>query len=636
MTQWVVPLKQAVEANGDPFTLITNPSWFSGGSSGTLPPWLVNSSGAYAEYLVSFDEYLRDKYGVAPTFSTIINEAAAQGSTTNLMTPALEAKVIIAMGPMLQAAGLTTKVDMAAGVGPDVSEYYASNAAMTSTVWKYVGAVSWHDYQGTSANKEAVYATASAHDALTTEDECELGTYSTMYDDLTNGNVSYWGQYGMTGYGTGTGIQYINSGVDGASFTLPPQYWNWHQVMHYVRPGAVRIAASNSNSAIQTMAFVQSTGPFVGMTVTMNNTGTTTATEDITGLAPNAKYGVSYALNSALTELGVMTSTSSGGLNVAIPAGAVMTVYPYAGSNMAPEPFSYSANPAYIVLPSAGTTTLSTAATDPQLSKLSYKWELASAPTGATVTFSNSSAATTSASGLTVPGFYNFHLVVANGVRTTTEKLGFWVFAGVQPPIVLAVQSREPSTNLSQPTLLTLPTENSVRLWDQIVYQLQNIPLSYVWSVVSQPTGANARLAADTGPAPPGGDVASNLTVPGSYVFKSAVSNGTETVSQNLTVSVDPAATSAPTITNASGAVTTPGHASLSATVSAGAGDYIVNWWDVLSQPTGSNVTFDNQASPSANATVDTPGTYTFQLSTVDRALSAQSQVISLTFPTVP
>jgi hypothetical protein len=201
INNWILPLKAAVQAEGEPFTLTTNPSWYNGGSTGTLPVWMQYNPGAYAEVLVGFDEYLRDKYGVVPTFSTVINEAG----NNNNMTPTLEAQVIEDAGPMLKAAGLNTQIDLGSGVGPNVAEQYATSPAMTSQVWQYVGAIAYHNYQGTSADKIALAVTAASHGVVTMQNETQLATYATMYDDLTNGNVSYWGNYGIGGYAAGQG-----------------------------------------------------------------------------------------------------------------------------------------------------------------------------------------------------------------------------------------------------------------------------------------------------------------------------------------------------------------------------------------------------------------------------------------------
>ena len=346
----------------------------------------------------------------------------------------------------------------------------------------------------------------------------------------------------------------------------------------------------------------------------------------MSGLAAGGRYGVSYSLNSALIELGIQTATAGGQLDVSVPAGAVMTVYPYAGADLAPEVYKYAASPAFLKVGAGTATTLTAAATDPELDAMSYAWTVGTAPAGARVTFGTPAAAATSANGLTVAGLYTFDVKVSDGQKSSTEEVGLNVFNGDQPPIIQAVQSREP-TGVPQPTLLTLP-QSSVRLWDQGSYDLENDTLSRTWTVVSQPAGANATLAAETDASPAGSDVASNLTVAGKYTFQLSVFDGTNTEVQDLTVTVDPADAHAPTIANVIAGLVANGHGRLSATTADADGDYLVNWWDVVSQPDGSTVTFDNQASPTTGFSVDRPGIYTFQLSTVDRALSAQSQVV--------
>jgi len=644
MTTWVLPLKAAVQAQNEPFTLTTNPSWYNGGSTGVLPTWMQYNPGAYAEVLVSFDEYLRDKYGITPTFSTIINEAG----NNNNMTPVLEAQVIEAMGPMLKAAGLSTQIDLGSGVGPNVAEQYATSPSMTPQVWQYVGAIAYHNYEGTSADKVALAATAASHGVVTMQNETDLATYNTMYDDLTNGDVSYWGNYGIGGYAAGAGIQYLNAGVDGASFSVPSQYWNYREVMYYVRPGAVRIGAADSNANIQPMAFRQTSGPFAGTTVVMGNiaSGATTQIEDLSGLAPNGKYGISYAkgLSSGqmLTEQGIQTASSTGALNVTVPANAVLTVYPYSGID-APEIYNDSANPTYLLKGSGSSTSLTVSATSPELSNLSYNWSVASEPTGAAATVSNTASASTTANGLTVPGLYTFNINVSDtsaaGVKfTSADQVAINVFSSIPAPIVQAVQSRSPlGQNLNYPLILTQP-QSSVSLLDQIYYDLKDGTTGiYNWSVVSAPNGANVSLSQPN----TNNCLASGLTAAGNYVFQLIASDTSgNNVTQDVNVTVDPSPTSAPSINGAKGTAGTPGQGSLSATV-ADPGNYNVSWWQVLSQPANSNVTFDNEASPNTNFYVTAPGTYTFQLDTVDETQYAQTPVtgsglITVTISSMP
>ena len=59
MSEFVVPFKQRVQANGEPFQFYVSPSFFDGGSTGSVPVWLFNSPGEYAEYATSLLLHIR-------------------------------------------------------------------------------------------------------------------------------------------------------------------------------------------------------------------------------------------------------------------------------------------------------------------------------------------------------------------------------------------------------------------------------------------------------------------------------------------------------------------------------------------------------------------------------------------------
>jgi hypothetical protein len=629
MTQWVAPMKQLVESNGDPFILINNPSFYYGGSTGTLPTWMQYNYGEYAEYLVSFDEYLAHHYGVVPTYNTIINEAG----NANVMTPALEANVIRAMGPMLQAAGLSTKIQLAEGVGPNVSVTYATDTNMTSDVWKYVGTIGYHNYEGSSTDKSNLYSAALSHGVAKTEDEMVLADFHAMYSDLVYGGVSIWGQYGIGGYAIGAGIQYYNAEYDGASITVPPQYWNWREVMHYVRPGAVRIATTSDDTNVFVLAF-EKNGV---VTVSMSNIDSPGSKTNTVSNLPPGVYGVSESLSSGgIAELGLQTVNSSGVLTVVVPYGSILTIYPYAGTNLPPEIYEAAglagASPAYLTLGMGSSATLTVSATDPELNPLTYNWRVLSAPVGANISLANSNSATTTAQNLTVAGLYVFLATVTdNQGGSATRQIGLNVFNGDQPPIVQVVQSRSPPGPPWIPPLLTLP-EDSTWLLAQVELDLAGYALSNNWALLSEPTGAAATLTTpDTNNC-----IVSNMTVAGDYVFQLSVSDGYELVTTNLTVTVDPPNLHAPTNTVNGISYVGPGHGHLSATAGDADGDWISSWWVVVSKPPGSTVTFNDPASPTTDFYVDTAGTYAFQLSTVDRTLWSQSGNITITMSNVP
>src|SRR5208282_1168398 len=201
----------------------------------------------------------------------------------------------------------------------NIAASYASDTNMDNDVWKYVGTISWHDYTGTSANKTSAYATAVAHGVITVEEELDAMSneqdFDYLYDDLVNGSVSFWGHYGICGYGSGTGIHYFNANYDGASITVPPNYFIERQVMRYVRPGAVRVAVTTSDTNIQTMAFLNG-GKTTVVLANFNNTSNIVTT--VTNL-PAGVYDVSSATAAGgMAELGLQTVDSSGALTVTV------------------------------------------------------------------------------------------------------------------------------------------------------------------------------------------------------------------------------------------------------------------------------------------------------------------------------
>jgi hypothetical protein len=620
MSNTVVPFRQLVLAHGDPFSMYDNPSFYYGGSTGPMPTWIQYNTGEYAEYLVSLAEHLAHKYSIAPDYLTIINEAG----NGNAMTPAFEARVIKAVGPMLHAAGLKTKVQLAECVNAVNTLTYVQDTNMTSEILQYVATVSWHDY-GTQSSpaKASIYSYAQSNHLMTAETETQLATFQTMYDDLVNGGNSYWGQYFLGGNAAGQGIQYLNTGLDGASMSLPSQYWNWRQVMDYVRPGAVRIGATSTDNSILAMAFVKNGQP----TVILCNTNSSNPSVAMTvSNLPAGTYGISESTSGLdLTELGLQTVTATGTLIVTDLYNGVLTIYPYPGTNMAPEIYQYAATPAYLKAGAGTSAVLAAAATDPELNNLSYTWTIAAQPAGANATFVNSNSASTTVNGLSVAGFYQFNVNVSDGVNTVTKPVGFNVLAGNQPPIIDVVQSRSP-LGMTNQLLLTLP-QNSTWLLDQVAYDLEGNTLAYNWSVVRQPAGASVSLLTPTA----NNCVATNLNVVGDYDFRVTVSDGTTPVSEDVIVTVDPPNLHAPAIANATGAYVSPGHGHLSAITSDADGDWIANWWDVISRPVGATVTFGDPASPATDFYVSAAGNYVFQLSTVDRSLWTQSANISVT-----
>jgi hypothetical protein len=244
----------------------------------------------------------------------------------------------------------------------------------------------------------------------------------------------------------------------------------------------------------------------------------------IRGLQPG-DYGLSRAIEAGpYEELGLKRVEADGCLRVEVPAGAVVTVYPHPDENLPPTVTTWKAQPSFLKTP-ADEVLLSAAAQDPELGRMSYSWEILRQPAGTRVALANPHAATTSATGLTSPGRYAFQVAVSDGHSRVVRNVLVNVFAGNQPPVPIDVHSR-------LPVRVTLP-QDTFELRG-FALDLEGDALTFRWSIVSQPPGATVRLESP-GQAACG---VSSITLPGDYVFRYEVSDGTNTVTETLTVPV--------------------------------------------------------------------------------------------------
>ena len=606
----VTPFKDQVEANGETFNCYVSPSLFDGGSSGEVPPWLLHNPGEYAEFAEAFLVRLRDVHAIEADYYCILNEAG----NNNPFTASVVGRMIKALGPRLEALGLRTKIQFPECVNANTSWNYIQTLRNDPEVWRYIGCVSYHLYGGNDA-RPSIRDFAWARSLPTGQTEYMGLTMDHLYDDFTLGGVSYWEIYGI---GSQFQSNYSRLGRTG-------RYWSFRQVMHYVRPGAVRIGATSDDPSLRVLAFVKNERITV---VLINGSGARTVNVDN---LPAGDYGVSQSVgDQPCQELGIEAVATKSGLTVSIPSNAVMTVYPYPGTNQPPTFTDWKANPEYLTLP-ASSMTLSASATDPELDRLSYAWSVKSRPPGTDPLLSQPNAASTAATGLSLEGQYVFTVAVSDGGSAASREVRLTVFAENQAPVPVDVHNRIP-------VVLTLPT-SATQLrgsgWD-----LEGDPLTYRWSVVSQPPGAKVSLASATTT----NCAASNMTVAGDYVFRLEVSDPTHAVSEDLTVPVYPENRTAPYIKGAKASpnsVSLPGTSRtlLSATTGDLDGDMISHWWSVKSAPAGASPVFLKQGNPETDVTqLLLPGTYVFTLDVVDRTkfASADVQVVVTGSPAPP
>jgi len=607
---YVLPFKRRVEARGEPFELWLSPSFFDGGSTGSVPAFLLHSPGEYAEHATSFILYLREKYGVETNHYAICNEAGNH----NAFRPPVVAEMTKVLGARMKALGLPTKGQFSDGVNARVTWRYIQAAKDDPDVWKYVDVLSYHWYGGKNTEAMARIRDFARQKGIdTAQTEFMRLTIDHLYDDLTIGGVSYWSIYGLGGPGAGQNYHFH---LNNTSFSRGRQFWNFRQVMHYVRPGAVRIGASCDDPAIRVLAFEHKGKMTV---VLINNKPPNRARAlSVRGLPPG-NYGACRSVGThPYRELGVKTAKAGDGLAIDVPAGAVLTLYPHPGRNLPPTVTDWHARPNYLTVP-ANRTTLSAAAQDPELDALSYSWSVTAQPAGAKAVLGAPRSPTTPVTGLTAPGRYVFTVTVSDGTSRIARDVLLNVYGGNQPPIVQDVHNRIP-------VLVTLPRDSTILIGGG--HDLERDKLTFKWSVVKQPAGASVRLETPTQQR----CRLTNIKVAGDHVFRFEVSDGAHTVSRQLTVPVYPV-NSAPVIGNVQASpanLTLPRSSTiLSAATGDPDGDVITHWWRAARKPAGARPAFAKQGGRDTKVTgLRVPGRYVFTLTVVDRTKFARKDVV--------
>ncbi len=599
----IVPWRNAVVGNGDSFLFYMSPSWYYGGSTGDIPAFLRYSPGEYAEYYISYMNHIKNQYGLIPNYITMCNEAG----NGNAFYELLVANMIKTVMPRVQAAGYTnTWCQYPECVSTQQSWQYIDSGLLDPGIWPYIKCLSFHKYGTNDPYRHDIDSLATLKGIISAQTEEQGEGISEVYNDITLAGVSYWQAYAIG--------DYCVPNANNTWYTHGAKYWTFRQLMHYVRPGAVRIAAvSNDTPAIVSLAFNQ--GGNITTLILNNNAASIATTVTIAGL-PAGNYAVSQVLGSGspYTEFGVYTVGGSGTLTLPLANQAIMTVYPHT-ANLPVVPETWAATPTYLDLP-ASSVALTSSGLDPELSTVTYHWTIDSFPAGAAVVLSNPNIAAPTATGMTVAGNYVFTIHMADGSTDTTKRsVTVEVFPNNQAPIISALQSRNP-------TIVTLPVDTSII--HGFAFDIEGDALTYSYSIISQPIGATAALRNISINVQ---DIY-NMTLPGNYVVQLSVTDPSHVGSpsiRNITIPVYPV-NDTPVISSVSATpavMSLPVDSSLlSAVTSDPDGDIITHWWTVKSAPAGANPTFSMQGeriNEAQNLTV--PGRYIFLLTLIDRTL---------------
>jgi O-glycosyl hydrolase len=292
---------------------------------------------AYANYL---EQYAADyaAAGVPLSYVGPENEANLSTSYDSMqMSPAQTTNFLDVLGPTLASSGLPTKMECCATEGWDYAQQYAAAIEADSTASADTALFTSHGYTEapttplsgwTKPAWETEWSTFETWDPAWDDgtDASGLTWAQHIYQGLTGANLNaflyWWGSTTPAENGDNEGLIQIN----GSTVTASGRLWAFANYSRYVHPGAVRIAATSSNSAVDLAAFKNTDGT-VAIVALNTATSADPITYSVSGTGtPNGATVTPYLTNSSSDVAAQATTSVSGGsFSASIPARSLVT-----------------------------------------------------------------------------------------------------------------------------------------------------------------------------------------------------------------------------------------------------------------------------------------------------------------------
>jgi O-glycosyl hydrolase len=291
---------------------------------------------AYANYLVQYAEDYAAA-GVPLSYVGPTNEPDFSASYDSMtMSASQVASLLDVVGPTVKNSGLSTQVECCAATGWPNSASYASAIEADPTALADTAVFSSHGYSGAPTTPLAgwtkpVWETEwFGNDSSSWDPAWDDGTADSgltwaqnIYQGLTGANLSaflFWeGADPNNGNG---GLVYLqSSGTAAASGRL----WAFANYSRYIRPGAVRIGATSSNSGVDISAYKNTNGTVAVVALnTLSSADTINyTTSGIGGTSGTVTPWLTNASNNVAAQ--PATSLSSGAFSATIPARSLVT-----------------------------------------------------------------------------------------------------------------------------------------------------------------------------------------------------------------------------------------------------------------------------------------------------------------------
>jgi O-glycosyl hydrolase len=298
---------------------------------------------AYANYLV---QYAKDyaAAGVPLSYIGPSNEPDYSASYDSMtMSPAQMASLLDVVGPTVKDSGLSTQVECCAATGWPVSGQYASAIESDPTALADTAVLTSHGYSGAPTSPlsgwtkpawETEWSTFESWDPAWDDgtDASGMTWAQHIYQGLTGANLSaflyWWGSTTPSENGDNEGLIEIN----GSTVQTSGRLWAFANYSRFIRPGAVRIAASSSNSGVDISAFKNTNGTVAIVALnTASSADPITYSLSGTGTGNGATVTPYLTNSSSSVAAQSATSVSNGSFAATIPARSLVT-YVISGS----------------------------------------------------------------------------------------------------------------------------------------------------------------------------------------------------------------------------------------------------------------------------------------------------------------
>jgi O-glycosyl hydrolase len=323
-----------------PAYMKTNDSTSNGGTLCGVPGATCASGNwerAYANFLV---KYARDyaQAGIPLSYIGFENEAnLAPGYDGMVMTPAQTADFAPVIGRALATSGLPTRLECCAAEGWDYATQYASAIEADPAALHYVslftshGYTEWPTFEVPGWDKavwETEWSTFEAWDPAWDDGTDASGfTWAQhIYTGLTSANLNaflyWWGSSEPTFNGDNESLIQIN----GTTVSPSGRLWAFANYSRFVRPGAVRIGTTTTDTGLDLTAFRNLDGS-VAIVVLNTDTSSDTVSFSLQNLGLSSWSGVTpYVTDSASdTAAQPRLQAQSGTFTYTLPARSLVT-----------------------------------------------------------------------------------------------------------------------------------------------------------------------------------------------------------------------------------------------------------------------------------------------------------------------